>query len=234
MSAASGSRPSASLDRLHRDDSSLPAYQTPAHPLNESAQRALQNLLRAHDLKRLKTHLQAVTDTLSNAAADINDRSYQRHARQQKARAKRQHQGLDDTEEDQNREKECERMKAEAKDLTMKMEGKVREIIDAEAHVQALEEVLGEVHGNVVAGGGIVAPTQSTLGASQFRQKKRAAGSDSEEEEEDNYAGIDGSQGNVGPSGLLKRKLEEHDTRYGSLTLRTRFVISCSVRFQTT
>ncbi|MCJ1392883.1 hypothetical protein MMC18_005755 [Xylographa bjoerkii] len=220
MATASRSRPSASLDRNPREDPLPPIYQAPAHPLNDSAQRALQNLIRAHDLKRLKSHLQAVNDTLSNAAADINDRSYQRHARQQKTRTKRQQQGLDDTEEDQERERAYERLEAEANDLTMKMEGKVRDIIDIEAHVQAVEEVLGEVHGNVVAGGGIIAPTQSTLGASQFRQRRRAAGSDTEEEDD---ASLDGAQENIGPAGLLKRKLEEHDERYGGLPLRTRY-----------
>ncbi|MCJ1404563.1 hypothetical protein MMC11_007789 [Xylographa trunciseda] len=220
MSTASRSRPSATLDRPPPGDPSPPVYQALAHPLNDSAQRALQNLIRAHDFKRLKTQLQAVSDTLSNAAADINDRSFQRHARQLKAKAKRQQQGLDDTEEDQSREEACERMKVEVDDLTTKMEGQLRGIIDAEAHVHAVEEVLSEVHGNVVAGGGIIAPTQSTLGASQFRQRRRAAGSDSEEEDD---ADLDGAQENLGPTGLWKRKLEEHDTQYGGLTLRTRY-----------
>ncbi|MCJ1436000.1 hypothetical protein MMC27_005378 [Xylographa pallens] len=220
MSTASRSRLSASLNRNPQEDHLPPIYQAPAHPLNDSAQRALQNLLRAHDLQRLKSHLKAVNDTLSNAAADINDRSYQRQVRLQKAKAKRQQHGLDDTEEDQQREKAYEKMKAEVQDLTTKMEQKVRETIDAEAHVQAVEEVLGEVQGNVVAGGGIIAPTQSTLGASQFRQRRRAVGSDSEEEDD---ATSDGGQEHVGPTGLLKRKLEEHDTRYEGLTLRTRY-----------
>ena len=222
MSTASQSRPSTSLNRTTQEDHLPPVYQTPAHPLNDSAQRALQSLLRVHDLKRLKTHLQAVNDTLSNAAADINDRSYQRQVRLQKAKAKRQQHGLDDTEEEQQREKVCEKMTAEVRELTTKMEGKVRETIDAEAHVQAVEEVLGEVQGNVVAGGGVIAPTQSTLGASQFRQRRRAIGSDSEGEDD---ADSDGAQENVGPTGLLKRKLEEHDTRYKGLTLRTRYKI---------
>ncbi|MCJ1417381.1 hypothetical protein MMC32_003724 [Xylographa parallela] len=220
MSTASRSRPSAPLSRISQEDHLPPIYEAPAHPLNDSAQRALQNLLRAHDLQRLKSHLKAVNDTLSNAAADINDRSYQRQVRLQKAKAKRQQHGLDDTEEDQQREKACEKMKAEVQDLTAKMEQKVRATIDAEAHVQAVEDGLGEVHGNVVAGGGIIAPTQSTLGASQFRQRRRVVGSDSEEEDDVNS---DGGQENVGPTGLLKRKLEEHDTRYEGLTLRTRY-----------
>ncbi|MCJ1282321.1 hypothetical protein MMC26_001644 [Xylographa opegraphella] len=220
MSAASRSRPSASSNRPPQADALPPVYQPPAHPLNGSAQRALQNLPRAHDLKRLESHLQAVNDTLSNAAADINDRSYQRQVRLQKAKAKRQQHGLEDTEEDQERAKACERMEAEVRDLTTKMDGKVREMIDAEAHVQAVKEVLGEVQGNVVAGGGAIAPTQSTLGASQFRPRRRDVGSDSEEEgDADSGAG----QENVGPSELLKRKLEEHDARYGGLTLRTKY-----------
>ena len=222
MSTASRSRPSAPLSRISQEDHLPPIYEAPAHPLNDSAQRTLQNLLRAHDLQRLKSHLKAVNDTLSNAAADINDRSYQRQFRLQKAKAKRQQHGLDDTEEDQQREKACEKMKAEVQDLTAKMEQKVRATIDAEAHVQAVEDGLGEVHGNVVAGGGIIAPTQSTLGASQFRQRRRVVRSDSEEEDD---VHSDGGQENVGPTGLLKRKLEEHDTRYEGLTLRTRYTI---------
>lgn len=104
--------------------------------------------------------------------------------------------------------------------MTGQMEEGVRVVIDAQARVEAVEAALGEVHGNVVAGAGVVAPTQSTLGASQFRQQRRhgVVGSDSEDEGEEE----EGGKENIGPAGLLKRKLAEHEGRYGDLSLRHR------------
>ncbi|MCJ1477795.1 hypothetical protein MMC13_006468 [Lambiella insularis] len=217
MAPSSRSRPSASTDHTPRTPSAPPTYQPPAQPLNNQAQRTLQNVSRTNDLARLKFHLDAASTTLSNTAAEINDRYHQRCEKQRRRRAKREQHGLEETEEDQQRDEKCEEMRSQVEGMTGVMEEGVRAVIDAQAHVEAVEAALGEVHGNVVAGGGMVAPTQSTLGASQFRQRRRGVESDSEEEGEE-------GQENVGPVGLLKKKLDEHDAQYGSLSLRNRQV----------
>ena len=121
-------------------------------------------------------------------------------------------------------------MEVRVADLTAKMEEKLRGAIDARAKVEAVEAALGEVNENVVASGGVVAPTQSTLGASQFRQRRRDGSSGSDEQDDEDV--VAAGQENMGPSGLLKRKLGEYEMRYGNLSMRNRCVL-CSIILHT-
>lgn len=222
MAPSSRSRESGESNRPPREPRPLPAYQPQSHPLNDAAQRALQTLPQTHSLKKLKERLNEANRQLSECAAEINDRYQRKAALQQRRRARLAQQGLD---EDEERERAIDEMQQRVQTLTDGMEEGIRNIIDARAAVEATEEALSEIHANIAADGGAVAPTQSTLGASQFRQRRRRRGGDldddSEEDEETNQ-----SQGaeNTGPGRLLKRKLQEHEARYSSLPLRARYV----------
>ena len=205
----------------------LPTYQFPAHPLNEKGRRALEVLPRNHNLNNLKDHLKAASIALSNNAADITERyhdkanAYQRR----KARQALQESGNGDDEG----ERAIEEIREKVENLTEKMEEGLRKIIDSQATVNATETALLELHSNIAAGGGAVVPTQSTLGASQFRRRQQRRGGadidevDSDFEDEDTGKS---SHETAGPSGLLKRKLEEHATRYDNLSLGARYVYS--------
>ncbi|MCJ1245393.1 hypothetical protein MMC30_002597 [Trapelia coarctata] len=204
----------------------MPTYEPPIHPLNEAAQRALQNLRNTHSLNSVKTLLAAADKKLSEAAAEINDRSYHRVEKERKRKARRMQQGVEEGEGERRRAEEAREFEERADAQTGKIEEGVRGLIDAQARVEAVEAALGEVHGNVVAGGGLIAPTQSTLGASQFRQAKRRRmtrvdGDDSEDDESEDEEGCDGE--NIGVMVALKQKMEEHEGRYQKLSLRTRY-----------
>ena len=226
MATTARSRPSPSLGRS-RPSSVIPPYEAPIHPLNKASQQALQNLQNTHNLNHIKTLLAAADKKLSEAAAEINDRFYHRAEKERMRKAKRTQQGIEDGEEDWKREEET-RVFGERVDLqTGKIEEGVRGLIDAQVSVEAVEAALAEVHGNVVAGGGLVAPTQSTLGASQFRQAKRRTVRRrnvdvSEDDESENEESMEGE--NVGVAAALKSKMEEHEGSYQNLSLRTRYV----------
>ena len=117
------------------------------------------------------------------------------------------------------------------KGLTDAMEEGIRKVIDARAAVEATETALKEIRGNVAAGGGTAALTQSTLGASQFRKgrkRRRREDVDDDDEEEDEEEDEqdeegDSQVGGSGPTVLLKRKLKQHEENYENLPLRTRY-----------
>jgi len=227
MATTARSRPSASSGRS-RPSPAMPAYETPIHPLNEAAQRSLQNLRNTHSLNPVKMLLAAADKKLSEAAAEINDRSYHRGEKERRRKAKRAQQGGEDGEEERKREEETMEFEERVDAQTGRIEEGVRGLIDVQARVEAVEAALGEVHGNVVAGGGLVAPTQSTLGASQFRPAKRrrvirAEEEDSEEDSEDEEE-VDGEGKNVGVTAAMKKKMEEHEERHQNLSLRNRYV----------
>ena len=124
-------------------------------------------------------------------------------------------------------------MEEKVKGLTNAMEEGIRKVIDARAAVEATETALKEIHGNVAAGGGTVAPTQSTLGASQFRKGRKRrhreyVDEDDEEEDDEEEEDEDDEEGGSqvvgsGPTVLLKKKLKQHEENYENLPLRTRY-----------
>jgi len=76
-----------------------------------------------------------------------------------------------------------------------------------------------------VAGAGINAPTQSTLGASQFRKtQKRARKVNVDGDSEDDESGEEMQESEVvGPVELLQKKMGEFEVRYQALSLRNRY-----------
>ena len=163
---------------------------------------------------------------LSETAAEINDRAYHRVEKERKRKAKRSQQGTEGGEEERRREEGTRQFEERADAQTGRIEQGVRGLIDAQARVEAVEAALGEVHGNVVAGGGLVAPTQSTLGASQFRQAKRrrVVSGDGNDSEEDGSEDGEGAGENISITAALKKTIEEHESRYQNMSLRTRCV----------
>lgn len=234
--------------RPPRGPTALPPYEPPAHPLTPAAQRTLQALPQTHPLTRLKRHLDGASTNLTELAGEVNDRYWQRADYVRRRKARRAGQGQGDEGAEEERELELERMRGEVEGLTAKMEESVRGVLDAKARVEGTESALVEVAANVVAGNGSAAAggvggTQSTLGASQFRQGRKGRGGrrsrvvdegeeeeGSEFEEEPSTQGENGQE-NVGPTQLLRKKMEEHTVRYDGLPLRTRYVPPPLLRF---
>ena len=215
MSSSARPRQSATGQRPNRGPAFLPVYQPPTNPLNEAAQRALHDLPRTHNLANLTKHLQIANDTLTNAAGDVNDRYQRKAVYQQKQNARRAAQGNDEEDDEGNRA--VEEMREKVDEMTSRMEESVRKVIDARAIVASVELALRELDTNVAAGNGAIAPTQSTLGASQFRQRRRVQGEDADSEDESSQEVI------VGPTSLLKRKITEQQTEYEGLSMRDRY-----------
>ena len=226
MASSSRPRQSGVTSRQSRAPTQLPVYQPPANPLSEKGQRDLDNLQRSHNLNGLKRHLENASVSLQNNAADVNDRYYNKNIIHQRRKARKAQQDFENEDEDGEGEKIIEEMRDQVDKLTEKMEAGIRQIIDAQAAVEATENALKEVHYNVVAGGGVIAPTQSTLGASQFRQRRqrRDADADDGDSDFDEHASQIGGSENAGSSGLLKRKLDDHNRLYANLSLRNRYV----------
>lgn len=201
----------------------LPPYQPPAHPLNVNAQRALHELPRSHRVDGLQTHLAQAINNLTAAAGDVNDRSQQKVADHQKRKARRRvaRDGVspDEDEEEDDRDRAVEEMRENAAGLTAELEQRVRKIVDAKAAVENVTVVLRELDANLSNGQGVVAPTQSTLGASQLREKRRRPNvnlSDDVEEEEDEATSP------TGPLGLFKKKIGSFNSEYENSSMRHR------------
>lgn len=219
MASSARSRPSGTSNR-QRAGPTLPTYQPPEHPLNENAIRAIHDLPRNHRLDSLKTRLNTAHNHLSGAAVDINDRLVARTAIHEKSRARREKRGLQEDNEEEDRAMDEKRQQTD--ELTGRLEVGVRKIIDAKFEVDIVEKALKELETNVANNRGAIAPTQSTLGASQFRSNRRTRGGDvddggSEFEDDTTSAGENG-----GAVDFIKRKIQEQRSTYQDETMSFR------------
>ena len=228
MASLGRARQSNTVSRPNRRPVELPPYQPPANKLNDAAQRALHNLPNNHRLDGLHKRLKQANVVLSNTAGEINDRYHQKAVLHQRRQARRRAQGLEDDEEEED-DPAVEKLRGEVEDMTSRIEQSVRMVIDSKAAVEEVEKSLKELDANITAGRGAIAPTQSTLGASQFRQrrrKRRAESDDNDEEEEsENDAGASQVIGD-GPALLLKQKVAEHKSAYEEMSMQQLYVRS--------
>lgn len=195
----------------------LPRYQPPSHPLNATAQRALHDLPRSHRVDGLQTHLVQAINNLTAAAGDINDRSQQKIANHQKRKARRlARDGVAPDEEDNDGDRAVEEMRDNVAELTADLEQRVRKIVDAKAAVENVTMVLRELDTNLSNGQGVIAPTQSTLGASQLREKRPRPNVDLSDEDEDE------EPISVGPLGVFRQKIDNFRSEYENSSMRHR------------
>ena len=205
MASSARSRQSGAPNR-QRTGPTLPTYQPAEHPLNETAIRAVQDLHRNHRLDSLKTRLNTANNHLASAAVDVNDRFVARIALHEKSRARREKQGTqEDNEEEESAMSEKRRQTDE---LTARLDSGVRKIVDAKFQVHNVEKALKELETNVANNRGAIAPTQSTLGASQFRSNRRRRDGNVDEEDSAN------EDENEGALEFIKRKTADEQRRY--------------------
>ena len=204
-----------------RKSSQLPPYQPLANKLNDAAQRAVHNLPNDHRLDGLTRRLKMANTFLGNNAGDLTDCLYRKTAAQQRRQARLRAQGADDNMDGV----EVQEMRRTVEEMVSRMERSVRMIIDARVVLEGAEAALKELDSNITAGRGAVAPTQSTLGASQFRRKRelRGAESDDEDEESDDEAFQSQDIGD-GPLISWKKKTAENISIYKRLSKRNRYV----------
>ena len=219
MASSARSRTSRASNR-QRAGPTLPNYQPPQHPLNENAIRAIQDLHRNHRLDTLKTRLNTANNHLAGAAVDVNDRLVARIALHEKSRARREKHGSQEDNEEEERAMDEKRRQTDG--LTVRLESGVRKIVDTKFEVHNVEKALKELETNVANNRGAIAPTQSTLGASQFRSNRRRRGGDVDDEDSDNGNDTQSNGENEGALDFIKRKTSEERSRYLNETMSHR------------
>ena len=107
-------------------------------------------------------------------------------------------------------------------DLTGELESGVRKIIDAKLEVEGFEKALKELATNVANNRGAIAPTQSTLGASQFRSNRRTRGGDADDEDSEFEDDAQSAGENASAVDFIKRKIAEQRSTYENETMSFR------------
>lgn len=204
----------------------LPLYQPLSNPLNQEAQHELRNLHKTHRLDGLKSHLSKANERLVQAAGDVsvcyltNSIMYEKR----KARRLENKENDEDNAQDANEDtRMITKMKSNTESMLKSLEEQVMKTIDAKASVEEIEAALKGLDALAPNGQGANAPTQSTLGVSQPRDKRRQRGSDSSGSESDHEH--DPSQIQP-PLNVLKRKINQFHSEYDNLSMRDRWTPS--------
>ncbi|KAL8656117.1 MAG: hypothetical protein Q9226_002776 [Calogaya cf. arnoldii] len=212
----------------------LPVYQPLTHPLNPTAQHALQNLPTTHPLNDLKQRLSTATNHLNEVTGDLNDQyqvkkaEFDKQRSQKAARARELESSQGAENDDEDRDRHMQDAWADVENLTGKMEDRTRQVIDIQARVENTETILRELNANVTNGR---TSTQSTLGASQFRtQTQRQRRRQRPGHEEDDSEDDDDDDNNAAPEDaptpaltIFKSKLSTASSDYNSLSMSDRY-----------
>ncbi|KAL5343797.1 zinc-finger of the MIZ type in Nse subunit-domain-containing protein [Aspergillus crustosus] len=192
----------------------LPTYEPPLAPLNDTGRAALVALLRSQALRQLKTHIQHVESKLTDSAGEVNERLTDAKLRAQKAKERaasrsmteagdggESRSGVDDAEET-TQLRELEEI---VKRVTGEMDGNMRRAIDSRVRVDGLGDVLSALQGEVDA----VAAAQGPRQRPQRRTRRSDVdGEDGGEKEDEEYEATPEPEAG-GEEVSLRRKLEE-------------------------
>lgn len=176
--------------------------------------------MQSDSLKKLDKHLVEAQASVSNSAAEINDRVYNIESKRKKRKNREAEDDVEDVGADEA-ERSLEELKDKVERMTQRMEDSMRKLIDGQHSVQHIRESVTSTseHARVNA---------STQASTQARtQRRRTIGEDGEEEEEyRDFEPTDPAAGTQGqPSAIEKfrQDMETAKTRYQAHSLQERY-----------
>lgn len=205
----------------------LPAYEPPQFTLNPAAQRQLADLSKQFRLDKLQNRYVEAQASVSNTAADINERLAERDAKSKKTKARQQAsqsqegEKVDENALPQGADEQLEQLREQVESMTKRMEESMRKLIDGRYQVQQLDEVARDV--------GKEAHRNASTQASNLNVRSQARSrinSDGEEEEYQDFTPTDptgGTQAVPSVSDAFSRRLEDAKTRYQNYSHRQRY-----------
>ncbi|CBF85821.1 SUMO ligase MMS21 [Aspergillus nidulans FGSC A4] len=214
----------------------LPQYEPPIAPLTDTGRQALLALLRAQNLRQLKTHIGHVETKLTDAAGEVNERLTDAKVRAKK-RAEREKEkgkeasrfttgnedgdgGENSVGEEADEAAELRELEESVEAVTRRLDKNMRRAIDSAVRVDGLGEVLGKLQ----------VETETSANASSQRQRqrrrRRAEVEEEDEEEDDLYEAtpepeVDGEVLSLREK--LERAMAEDQAKWNEMTLTERY-----------
>jgi hypothetical protein len=192
-----------------RAGNELPPYEKPSFPLNPAAQRALEQLRRAHDLRNLENGLSEAQGALANTAGEINERLYQKELAAKKRRIDREQSSSADAEGEDKIERSLQQFRDKVERMTQRMDESMRKMIDGRHSTHSIQGSLGATSRDARTNAATQASTQQarTQQYEDFQPTDPAAG----------------TQDQPTPIDSFRSKMEDAKTRYQSFSLNARY-----------
>ena len=197
-----------------------------AWSLNPAAQRMLDQLARAHNLKKLDDNLVDAQQALSNTAGEINDKLTENEAHAKKRRKAVEDGNDDHATEARDAEKRLHEMRDKVERMTQRMDEGMRKMIDGQHSLQSIKDSLAATAADARAHASTQASTQAR--STQRRRTQATEGGDEEQDEEyQDFTPTDpngGTQATKPVIDVFRTKLEDSKTRYQSHSYADRYV----------
>ncbi|KAF2098328.1 hypothetical protein NA57DRAFT_77117 [Rhizodiscina lignyota] len=204
----------------------VPTYEPPSFPLSSNQQRALQTLLQTHSLNKLKTHIAAAGERLTDDVGKVNDRLHEREERLQR-RGARNDQDAEPNDELEKLEKQLQDVKERVEKMTQRMDESIRKMIDGEYNVLSVETSIAAVSNQAVSA------SQAARHSQSQRQRCAANGEDDEDDEDEEMPDFDptdpaASRATQNPpafslSESFRTRLQDEKDKYQTRSLSERY-----------
>lgn len=193
----------------------LPPYEPPSCPLSASSRREIDNIRASHDSTKYKKHIKTAIKSITDAAADNNERLARHKTAVQRFAEQRRSKGIPDDQKPEHHKEEEEYangMERQVTDLTIKAEKALRDLIDYGDELMMHDSIMRDVSDNLAA-----APIARPAAR---RRRQRSSGEDEEEPQEENAPATD--ENILSAVEFLKEAKEEYTRKYTSKSMRDR------------
>ncbi|KAK7415789.1 hypothetical protein QQZ08_012254 [Neonectria magnoliae] len=140
----------------------LPDYQPPICPLNDSARRSLAELSSNRGTVAYQAELEDSLRLIGSSVGDLHERLREQRHKLEVGRAKREERGTDKSAEEQRLETHLVDFEAQVNSLTDKSEQAVRDLIDRRVELEDEAAIIGDLynHASTASGPGHLQPDQ--------------------------------------------------------------------------
>ncbi|KAI5369712.1 Putative E3 SUMO-protein ligase Nse2 (Mms21) [Septoria linicola] len=160
----------------------LPDYQPPAFALNPDAQRAIADLLRKHNSKKLEADIHTAQEQLTNTGAELHDKLHEHETRLATRRGKQSQSSPSD--EFAAFEQQVNEMRSKVESMATRMEKEMRALIDCGVSARAMQDGVAAAEADAKANASTQASTQHT----QTQRRTRRRDGEAEDDDEDDDA----------------------------------------------
>ncbi len=208
QSTAQSARQATAEPQRRAGNEPLP-YEKPSFPLNPAAQRALEQLRRAHNLRSLENGFLEAQAAIAITAGEINDRLYQKELAAKKRKADQQQASSADAEDGDEIDRSIEEFRDKVERMTQRMDESMRKMIDGRHSTQSIQESLAAASRDARTNAATQASTQQarTQQYEDFQPTDPAAGT------QDQPTSID----------AFRSKMEDAKTKYQTFSLNARY-----------
>ncbi|KAH7157724.1 zinc-finger of the MIZ type in Nse subunit-domain-containing protein [Dactylonectria estremocensis] len=202
-----------------RAATTMPDYQPPSCPLNETARRALGDLSNNRGTVEYQMHLKDSVRLVGSSVGDLHERLREQRERLAGLRARREEKGIEKTSEEELLEAHVVDFEKQVHSLTDKSEKAIRDLIDRRVELEDESKILGDLYT-------VAASNTSHADLDPPQRSTRRAGDVKSQPEEDDEGEAKPLTSFPSVIDVLNKQRLEKATDYSALSMQQRYALN--------